>query len=240
MEAGGYGPNVIEGSIMNGGHYNRALEGMSVLAESISRLLLKEFFISIDATTYQPHLQILFEMKKFFSTDCEGSISFLKDFISIAGPLQEKYKQFIKERSETNENFRLWVSILDKIQIVHDFIRADREGDWNLHLDAMQRALYVLAAWDAVHYFRWGSFYLEDMRKLAETSETVYEHFMKGRSFSVRKVPPHQIYRPGSSYIVRTIRDDPRTIRDDPRTIPGRSRTIPDNLGRSVIILCFP
>ena len=44
LEAYVYGPNVIENSLITAGNYNRALHGMSLLAQCVDRLILKEFF----------------------------------------------------------------------------------------------------------------------------------------------------------------------------------------------------
>ena len=71
------------------------------------------------------------------------------------------------------------------MEVVYDLLRADREGNWLLHLDAFQRSLHQFAAWDCTNYLRWGSVYLEDMRLLQETSKTFYENFMEG-SFSIK------------------------------------------------------
>ena len=47
LEAGVYGPTVIPNSIINGGHYSRSLDAQKLLAESMQRLLFKEFFSRI-------------------------------------------------------------------------------------------------------------------------------------------------------------------------------------------------
>ena len=73
-------------------------------------------------------------------------------------------------RSSTNENFRFWCQFLKRHEITVDLLRADREGLWQLHLDAtLLRALYEFAAWDSTNYLLWGTMYLEDARSLSET-----------------------------------------------------------------------
>ena len=73
-------------------------------------------------------------------------------------------KQFIDNRASLNENVKYWVSFLEKMQIVFDLLRADREGNWILQLDVFQRALCEFAVWDCTNYLRWGYVYLENMR----------------------------------------------------------------------------
>ena len=59
LEAGVYGPSVIQNSILNGGHYNRSLDAQKLLAESMQRLLYKEFFLENGVTPYSDVLDIL-------------------------------------------------------------------------------------------------------------------------------------------------------------------------------------
>jgi len=35
-----------------------------------------------------------------------------------------------------NPNFRIWLTYMDMVEILLDFIRAERDGNWTLHLDA--------------------------------------------------------------------------------------------------------
>ena len=52
LEAGVYGPTVIQNSILNGGHYSRSLDAQKLLAKSMQRLLFKEFFADKGVTHY--------------------------------------------------------------------------------------------------------------------------------------------------------------------------------------------
>ena len=92
-------------------------------------------------------------------------------------------------RSSTNENFRFWCQFLKRHEITVDLLRADRVGLWQLHLDAMQRALYEFAALDSTNYLLWGTMCLEDARSLSETAPFVYRSFMEGQSFSIKNKP---------------------------------------------------
>ena len=70
------------------------------------------------------------------------------------------------------------------MDVVHD-LRADREGIWELHLDAVQRALYLFAAFDCTNNLRWCSVYLEDKRRLSHTAPSLHSYFSNG-NFSIR------------------------------------------------------
>ena len=67
-------------------------------------------------------------------------------------------------------------------------MRADREGDWNLHLHTVQCILSFFALFDCVNYLRWCSPYLEDMLRLLETAPRIYQAFLQGQ-FVVNRTP---------------------------------------------------
>ena len=49
---GVFGPSVIPNYTLNGGHYNRSVDAQKLQAESMQRLLYKEFFLENNVTTY--------------------------------------------------------------------------------------------------------------------------------------------------------------------------------------------
>ena len=64
LEAGIYGPTVIQNSILDRGHYSHSLDGQKLLAKSMQCLLSKEFFSMKGLTNYSLKLQILCQLKK--------------------------------------------------------------------------------------------------------------------------------------------------------------------------------
>ena len=114
-------------------------------------------------------------------------------------------KKFKESRSSKNENFQFWSQFLDRHKITIDLLRADREGLWELHLDAMQRALFEFAAWDATNYLRWGTMYLEDARNLKTTAPDVHDQFLNGHSFSIKDKPGRFTAVGGDQKLEQTI-----------------------------------
>ena len=98
-----------------------------------------------------------------------------------------------------------WCQFLERHKITLDLLRADKEGLWELHLDAMQRALFEFAAWDATNYLRWGTLYFEDARQLQETAPDVFEQFLKKYSFSIKDTPCRFIAVGGDQKLEQTI-----------------------------------
>lgn len=46
---------------------------------------------------------------------------------------------------------------------MNDLIRADRFGDWSLHVKTVQKVLPIFNVIDRVNYTRWGSISVEDI-----------------------------------------------------------------------------
>ena len=78
-----------------------------------------------------------------------------------------------------------WVSYIDIAEILLDLVRASREGDWLLHLSAIQRQIPWCFAYDKQNYARYLPVYYNEMTQLPESHPEVHDHFMNG-GFSVQ------------------------------------------------------
>lgn len=91
-----------------------------------------DYVTGIDATVSSAELQLLEELLETLKTD-----------------LQEK------SRTAT-----LWINYLHYIQILKDFIRAERTGNLCLHLQTVSKMLNLFAATGHVHYAKCARLYL--------------------------------------------------------------------------------
>ena len=98
LEAGVYGPTVIQNSILNGGHYSRSLDGQKLLAESMQRLLYKEFFAEKGISNYTQELEILAQLKTSTANrDVRESQKYLEQFHNSSSKLIDDLKVFIQK-----------------------------------------------------------------------------------------------------------------------------------------------
>ena len=72
------------------------------------------------------------------------------------------------------------------VETLLDFIRANGEGNWPLHLDSFSAMLPWMTIYDHTNYARWGVIYLSEMKSLKKAQPLVYEEFMKG-NFVVKR-----------------------------------------------------
>ena len=64
---------------------------------------------------------------------------------------------------------KLWLRYIDYMDIVWQYIRAARTGDWNLGLITLQRMINLFAATGHINYAKSSRFYLQLMMDLHST-----------------------------------------------------------------------
>ena len=80
--------------------------------------------------------------------------------------------------SEQSKTTRVWVDCLIRpVLLMMLFVRAEREGDWPLHLWAVQEMMPYFFAAGHHHYARYGLYYLRSMERLPTE---ILEKFLKG------------------------------------------------------------
>ena len=78
------------------------------------------------------------------------------EFHKLSGNLQ-KIKDFLSKESRTA---KLWIQYMHYIQVLKDFVRAERTGNWSLHLHTVGKMLNLFAATDHIHYAKSSQLYL--------------------------------------------------------------------------------
>ena len=176
-----FGVNVVD-SVLSGKNYSRSLTGLQLLKEALLRLQWEAFFQESDnIQVHKKQLEMLVDLKEKVSSASNESTALFRNFEEKSHDLFNDFDQFIGHARRSNETFKYWDTFIDLIQQVENLVRADREGDWELHLQAVQALLPIFAAFDSTNYLRWCALYLEDMHKLPVTAPNVYQAFTAGK-----------------------------------------------------------
>lgn len=61
---------------------------------------------------------------------------------------------------------KLCVQYLCYVEILKLFIRAERTGNWSLHLEAFNQVINILAATEHIHYAKSARLYLQNVLEL--------------------------------------------------------------------------
>ncbi len=95
----------------------------------------------------------------------------------------QKINQLLEQTKNdlsTRRTAKLWLQYLSMVEILQKFIKAERIGDWQLHLQALSEMLPFFAAAGHYHYAKSARLYLQFMHSLDTTHPDVYEQFMRG------------------------------------------------------------
>ena len=105
----------------------------------------------------------------------------------LLAKLMTMWSDFLEHlRHNNGELSTYWMSYIDIVEsAVLGLLRASREGNWCLHLSAIQSMIAWCFAYDKVNYARYLSPYFAEMTNLPEKNPCVYEAFKAGQ-FSVQ------------------------------------------------------
>ena len=188
VESQVFGLKTVE-AVMAGTHYVRSLHGLLIIQETIECARWQGFLQIYGGENYQQLLLPLEKLKKSLQDkDADASKANCIKCMESVEPLYKEYVNFCNTAEENSELCRYWNILASSIENLKKLIAADRDGDWHGHLRAVTNLLPLFAECDSINYLRYGSLYLECMRKLPETHTQVYEQFLRG-NFVVKTNP---------------------------------------------------
>ena len=95
-----------------------------------------------------------------------------------------KHKALLGEKSPTA---KLWLQYIEYIETLKLFIRAERSGNWSLHLVAVTRMLNLFAATGHINYAKSTRVYLQLMLELPKDFPWLHEMFINQGFHTVRR-----------------------------------------------------
>ena len=125
------------------------------MAESIERLQWASFFRCKGTSAYMDELEMLKLLKEAVSEkDREWNKHLLDRFIDDSSCMIDNFNAFRSDIRINSETFAFWDTFVEMVSILKDLVRADREGNWQLHLQSIQSALPIFAGCDRINYYR--------------------------------------------------------------------------------------
>ena len=177
---------IAEGSInkvLEGKQYNRAVRFHKLMYEALMRLLWKGFQTWLTDEQHEDPLRLnstMQALQAICDNACPESLhAAMNDDACIhIFELFAIYQDVLRQRHTQLAKF--WMTYLDMVEILLGLIRADREGDWQLHLACIRRVIPWCFAFDKVNYSRYLPVYYAQMTKLETSSPVLHQHFMQG------------------------------------------------------------
>jgi hypothetical protein len=87
----------------------------------------------------------------------------------------------IQKQKDASRTALLWLQYMEYVDVVKEFLCAERTSNWYLHLQAVQKMMNLFAATGHVNYARSSRMYVQEMLSLAETNPWLNEQFQEGR-----------------------------------------------------------
>ena len=100
-------------------------------------------------------------LEKSVQSNKEEDFLKLLDLVS-SDKFRTALHSFIAFKKEKNPNLEYWWQYMEMVSILLLFVRAQREGMWDLHLYAVQKMLPFFHT----NYARWSAVYLAQMKQL--------------------------------------------------------------------------
>jgi hypothetical protein len=103
------------------------------------------------------------------------------------GNILQKFSDEKEKLSISSRTARLWIQHLHYVEVLKLFIRAERTGNWNLHLVALSKMINVFAASGHIHYAKSARIHLQNMLELQITYPWVHKCFASHGYHTVRR-----------------------------------------------------
>ena len=91
------------------------------------------------------------------------------------------FNAWCSERKISSPQFFYWLTVFDLELILLQFLKAQRQADFNLYIESLTKILPWLFALDHIHYSRWLTMHLKDLVNLHEICPTIHEQFLDGK-----------------------------------------------------------
>lgn len=154
IESGMYGENTIK-SVLHGTHYNRGIRVHKIMYEACRRLQFKEF---VEEHIELEGIELPKDLVKKLQTYTMG---FKEEASPVFELIEEEHSQFFEsfnnfrnEKAAKNETFKYWDQYCDMVELLLDCVKADREGNWNLHINVVKRMIPYCLLFNHYNYVR--------------------------------------------------------------------------------------
>jgi len=153
-----------------------------ILSNAITRLKWQAFLKTKDAVQVNEYAVLLSDLQQALSAkDPDRSKRAYRDCMISVLMLKKDFAEFSQTCAEKSEMCRYWDGLIKLSRTLTSLIAADRDGNWALHLLSIQELLPVFCVSGSINYQRYGSWYLEKMRKLPDEYPEIYKNFLDGK-----------------------------------------------------------
>ena len=185
-----YGPNAVV-HMLSGKAVERAVRGHFLTESALNVLMLTDLTKISPDDEALGHCRLsdddMHDLEQLYTDVANKKIDLCSDVVpaclnKLLTAIREYKLQFQQCRTA-----RMWLQYMYYVNIMKNFIRAERTGDWHLHLQTVAQMLNLFAATGHTNYAKSCRLYLQLMLELPSKYPWLYQHFMAGRFHAVRR-----------------------------------------------------
>lgn len=174
-----YAKNSVQ-QMMNGKAYSRVIRALCLVEEALMTVFLKnnETLISVN----KDELHNVYSNFKLGNASPEeiAQSTVVKSFVDIL-------ENQLRRSNESGRTQKLWIQFIEMVEIVRMFIRAERSGDFLLHLHCVHQMLPIFHASGHFNYAKSAHVYLQDSLELLNTLHQENDLFVNCGYFTIRR-----------------------------------------------------
>lgn len=177
VEAEIYGDNTLA-SILNGVQYNRGIRAHKLLYEALRCLQFTEYINQNefpDGDAINPCLQELRET--IVDRDHKSLLEKYQQHENVIDVFLSQFSVFLQDMCQESETFKFYNDYCEMVEILLNSIKADRESDFDLHLQTTRQMLSYFFSMNHTNYVRGVSLYLQDM---IQCPKDIVDDFRRG------------------------------------------------------------
>ena len=184
--------------ILSGKLWNRGVRAHKITMEAFSRVLFEQFEHWLERegkSSFQDMVNDSHAIDVAFADkDYEEVPDAVNQILKNMPDLEKDFEEFLSSKAD-DPTFCYWKQYIDIVGVLLQYIRAERDGIWDLHLSTFRIMLQWQALYHHVNYQRSGLVYLIDMLELEDTAYPVYVEWKEG-NFVVKETEGHfnQVY----------------------------------------------
>lgn len=179
-------------SMLQGRQFHRAVRGLTLVFEALTQILVTDFlkWLKEEDHVFDELDGVVLHLYDVYSSFSKSDNVPVQDLNSLSSKIEQELlpqlDTFIEYGSQKSPTFQFWIKFLTSVHIMLANIRAEREGDWDMHLSTQVSMLPYFFIADRQNYSRWGTLYAIEM--LTSLPDAVSEAFAEGQ-FTVRQTP---------------------------------------------------
>lgn len=117
--------------------------------------------------------------------------NYIKSFKNIAANIIKlivAFSEFSRKCDKTSEACKYWNGIAEMTNRLQNLVSADREGNWDNHIQAVRDLLPIFIEADSINYLHDASWYLESTLQLYINHPDVNKQFKANHMFVVKQI----------------------------------------------------